>query len=46
MMIDLHAQLLEQPYLLADGAMGTMLFASGLEHGDAPERWTLEHPRE
>jgi 5-methyltetrahydrofolate--homocysteine methyltransferase len=45
MMLDLQAWLLEQPYLLADGAMGTMLFASGLEHGDAPERWTLEHPQ-
>ena len=32
------------PYVLADGAMGTRLFASGLEHGDAPERWTIEHP--
>jgi 5-methyltetrahydrofolate--homocysteine methyltransferase len=44
MMLDLQAWTLEQPYLLADGAMGTMLFASGLAHGDAPERWTLEHP--
>jgi 5-methyltetrahydrofolate--homocysteine methyltransferase len=44
MMLDLQAWLLEQPYILADGAMGTMLFASGLAHGDAPERWTLEHP--
>jgi 5-methyltetrahydrofolate--homocysteine methyltransferase len=33
------------PYVLADGAMGTRLFASGLEHGDAPERWTIEHPQ-
>ena len=30
--------------LLADGAMGTMLFDSGLEFGEAPERWNLEHP--
>lgn len=43
-MIDLQAWLLEKPYVLADGAMGTMLFASGLESGDAPERWTVEHP--
>jgi 5-methyltetrahydrofolate--homocysteine methyltransferase len=43
-MIDLKAFLSEHPYLLADGAMGTMLFANGLEHGDAPEGWTVEHP--
>jgi len=30
--------------LLADGAMGTNLFAAGLEAGEAPERWNLEHP--
>ncbi len=24
--------------------MGTMLFASGLEHGGAPELWNVEHP--
>ena len=30
--------------LLADGAMGTMLFDSGLEFGEAPERWNVEHP--
>ena len=44
MMLDLQSWLLEHPYLLADGAMGTMLFASGLEHGDPPEHWNLEHP--
>lgn len=30
--------------VLADGAMGTMLFANGLEFGDPPEVWNLEHP--
>jgi len=30
--------------LLADGAMGTMLFDTGLESGEAPERWNLEQP--
>ncbi|MFQ5944491.1 MAG: betaine--homocysteine S-methyltransferase [Anaerolineales bacterium] len=30
--------------LLADGAMGTMLFSMGLEQGDSPELWNLEHP--
>jgi 5-methyltetrahydrofolate--homocysteine methyltransferase len=34
----------EQGYVLVDGAMGTMLFASGLEHGDSPELWNVEHP--
>ena len=34
----------EQGVVLADGAMGTMLFASGLEHGDSPELWNVEHP--
>jgi 5-methyltetrahydrofolate--homocysteine methyltransferase len=31
-------------YILADGAMGTMLFASGLENGASPELWNVEHP--
>ncbi len=31
-------------YLLADGAMGTMLMDAGLEHGDAPETWNAAHP--
>ena len=30
--------------LLADGAMGTMLFAAGLQFGDPPEAWNLSHP--
>jgi 5-methyltetrahydrofolate--homocysteine methyltransferase len=30
--------------ILADGAMGTMLFANGLQFGDPPEVWNLEHP--
>jgi len=30
--------------VLADGAMGTMLFDAGLEYGEAPERWNLERP--
>lgn len=30
--------------VLADGAMGTMLFAAGLEAGEAPERWNLDNP--
>ncbi len=34
----------EAGYLLTDGAMGTMLFASGLGHGGAPELWNVEQP--
>lgn len=30
--------------ILADGAMGTMLFEAGLQFGDSPERWNVEHP--
>src|SRR5262249_11022532 len=30
--------------ILADGAMGTMLFEAGLEFGDPPEAWNVEHP--
>lgn len=44
-MSDALTQLLaERPYVLADGATGTNLFARGLESGDAPELWNLEHP--
>jgi 5-methyltetrahydrofolate--homocysteine methyltransferase len=30
--------------LVADGAMGTLLFARGLRQGDCPEAWNLESP--
>jgi 5-methyltetrahydrofolate--homocysteine methyltransferase len=30
--------------ILADGAMGTTLFANGLQFGDPPEVWNLTHP--
>ena len=30
--------------IVADGAMGTMLMNNGLEFGDPPELWNLEHP--
>jgi methionine synthase I (cobalamin-dependent) len=30
--------------IVADGAMGSMLMANGLEFGDPPEIWNLEHP--
>src|SRR3954447_25097485 len=32
------------PTVIADGAMGTMLFANGLQFGDPPETWNLAHP--
>lgn len=44
-MTDLLRTLLDQrPWLLADGATGTNLFALGLKTGDAPELWNVEHP--
>jgi 5-methyltetrahydrofolate--homocysteine methyltransferase len=30
--------------IIADGAMGTMLMENGLEFGDPPELWNVEHP--
>ena len=33
----------ERPYLIADGAMGTSLFNRGLQSGDAPELWNVDH---
>lgn len=40
----LRAMLEECGTLLADGAMGTMLFEAGLEFGDPPELWNVERP--
>jgi len=40
----IHRLLAERAYLLADGAMGTNLFRLGLETGDSPELWNVEHP--
>ncbi len=36
--------LAQRPVLFADGGMGTGLFARGLETGDSPELWNVEHP--
>jgi 5-methyltetrahydrofolate--homocysteine methyltransferase len=36
----------DTPILIADGAMGTMLFAAGLSHGGSPELWNIEHPEQ
>ena len=44
-MSDLFANLLKtRPWLLADGATGSNLFAAGLVSGDAPELWNIDHP--
>ena len=34
----------ERSHLIADGAMGTNLFERGLQSGDAPELWNIDHP--
>jgi methionine synthase I (cobalamin-dependent) len=39
-----RALLAEGGPILADGAMGTMLFAAGLQFGDPPEVWSLTQP--
>ncbi len=39
------AALLAEPgVILADGAMGTMLFEAGLQFGDPPETWNVDYP--
>ena len=40
----LHERLSVRPWLLADGATGTNLFAMGLQTGEPPEIWNVEHP--
>ncbi len=37
--------LAERDVLLADGATGTNLFDMGLQSGDAPELWNIDHPQ-
>jgi methionine synthase I (cobalamin-dependent) len=39
-----RALLAEGGPILADGAMGTMLFAAGLQFGDPPEAWNVSQP--
>jgi|SaaInl4_150m_RNA_FD_contig_21_2335249_length_1110_multi_6_in_0_out_0_1 methionine synthase I (cobalamin-dependent) len=44
-MSDLLERLLsERDYLMADGAIGTNLFAMGLETGESPEFWNVDAP--
>ena len=40
----LQSLLETRPHLLADGAIGTNLFAMGLPIGHAPDLWNLEQP--
>ena len=40
----LQSLLTSSPTVLADGAMGTMLFEAGLKFGDPPEVWNIAHP--
>ena len=40
---DFTVRLADRPLLL-DGGMGSLLIAAGLEAGQAPEGWVLEHP--
>ena len=40
----LTALLSDRDWLLADGATGTTLFNMGLQAGDAPELWNVDHP--
>ena len=45
-MSDPLSRLLEtRDWLLADGATGTTLFNMGLQSGDAPELWNVDHPK-
>jgi len=40
----LQQRLATRAWLLADGATGTNLFAMGLQTGEPPELWNVEHP--
>ncbi|MBN2305502.1 MAG: betaine--homocysteine S-methyltransferase [Anaerolineae bacterium] len=40
----LHTLLESGQPVIADGAMGTMLFARGLERGECPELWNVDRP--
>jgi 5-methyltetrahydrofolate--homocysteine methyltransferase len=44
-MNQLEVLLHQEEIILADGAMGTMLFAAGLAPGEPPQLWNIEHPQ-
>jgi 5-methyltetrahydrofolate--homocysteine methyltransferase len=41
---DIFALLASKPFVIGDGAMGTMLQRAGLTSGGAPELWNVERP--
>ncbi len=43
-MIDFLERLKQEKVLVSDGAIGSLLFEKGLNPGDCPERFNLEHP--
>lgn len=43
-MAELSELLSERAWLLADGATGTNYFDMGLQSGDPPELWNIDHP--
>jgi len=40
----LNQLLISDEFIIADGALGTLLFDMGLEQGGSPELWNVEHP--
>ena len=46
MTVTIAALLEAKGYVVADGAMGTQLFAVGLSAGDPPEAWNVHHAEE
>ena len=46
MTVSITELLATKGYLVADGAMGTQLFAVGLSAGDPPEAWNVHHAEE
>ena len=46
MSMSISELLADKGYLVADGAMGTQLFAVGLSAGDPPEAWNVHHAEE
>ena len=46
MTVSIQQLLAVKGYVVADGAMGTQLFAVGLSAGDPPEAWNVHHAEE
>ena len=46
MSVSIDELLAAKGYVVADGAMGTQLFAVGLSAGDPPEAWNVHHAEE